>query len=77
MDAKKQEIQAKEAILTATTEAIAQQEEAVRSALAQARTRYEAFIHTAVPGSDEEDNRYLAEMEAIRRRAMEAIRAYL
>ena len=77
VDAKKQEIQAKEATLTAATEAIAHQEEAVRSALAQARTRYEAFVHTTVPGSDEEDHNYLAEMEAIRRRAIEAIRLYL
>ena len=77
VDAKKQEIQVKEATLAGATGAIAQQEEILRSALAQVRIRYEAFIPTVVPGSDEEDNRYLAEMEAIRHRAMEAIRPYL
>ena len=77
VDVKRQEIQDREAALVSATEAIVQQEETWRSAMDQVLTCYAVPAPTVVPGSDEEDNLFLAEMELIRLRAKDAIQPYL
>ena len=77
VEAKRQEIRDREAAFAIATEATTQQEGVWRSAMDQVQAIYEVPPPADVPGSDEEDNVFLAELELIRLTAINSIRRYL
>jgi hypothetical protein len=75
--AKEQEIREEEAALAGTHHAINQQEAAWKSAMDRVLEVYEAFSSVEVPGSDDDDNAFLVDIEGIRLAAIDAIQTFL